>query len=792
MNSQHFSDRNLLAKALENLKCGIIKVDQNKAVIYANQPMLDLMGVHNWQGLNLEDLLPDPENYQIIQEQIIKRLTEQTANEYDIEITRLDDGRKIPVSVVAIPEFDSKGHVIGSLGIVRDRAIEQAKKEIHQVIERYRDGQAMLKAVAEVLATVVPFDRFCVNVYSRDYKQVREFFAYSLKASTSHKKRWYKLSAPTSFVESKTIEIFNIDRVFSQPEWTEWREQPEVKSFLQQNYCYTLRRPIVRQGKVIASVYLDVRSERAFSQKQREVVEDLPLTEAVLMALHYEEKDKLQFRLQLIQKILDTCHNLSRLAKVITTEIADYYHCEFAAIFLVNNQHQKFELLSQHSLTPDKFKLREHYTQPLEQGLLGHVYRTKQSINIGNVKTSTQFKDIYVKGHPDACSEACLPIIINQIGWLLCLESSKEEAFATEEIEELQDLLNEVGILIEHAAEHRLLVEILRSATDAIITTDNEGTVLKANPATERLLGYTEDSMKGTPFQQYWQNQTVADVALHSEFLVNEEVLLQHQASRPVSVLLSGASLSPAVGGGKVYIASDLSLRTRVEELEVLRDAYHEIAVQIKTPLSLITSWLRRLKTSSITDTDLLDKTLQQLHRIEATFDRLLIYEHKGRLLPYSPKYLDIPEIIAALKEEMPEIEASHIELNNGLESPAFVLADLYQISFCFETILSYLLRFVPENGTICVNINKRTDRKNDWLVILMEGYKPLLKTRKGIPVRWSQGGKLKADWIKEFTLGRATLQRMIQHDNRGKFTISEKPESRIEIKIELPITSVM
>ena len=134
---------------------------------------------------------------------------------------------------------------------------------------------------------------------------------------------------------------------------------------------------------------------------------------------------------------------------------------------------------------------------------------------------------------------------------------------------------------------------------------------------------------------------------------------------------------------------------------------YNEIASQIKTPLSLAFTWLGKLRQLEIPPraADLLDKTAKQLHKVDLTFERLLFYERHKSIAPAERSLFDIPVLVEKIRQEMPDLEASRIEVTTGADVPS-VSGDIFQIWFCLESLLAYLVRFVPEDGKVSVDIS--------------------------------------------------------------------------------------
>ncbi len=762
----------LLKKTFDRLPWGIIKANREQEITYADRQMCEIAGTDALEGRKIRDLFPDDKNYSIVTSQLKKRFIEQRANEYEVELTRLNDKVKVPISITAFPDIDQQGHVIESVGIVQSLVLEKATKEIHRYIEDLRDGEKILRSVAQEVYKLVPFDAFRIILFSTDKRNYREFFTYSGEGKTESQVRWWEMKPSIrKLVEREGSQIFNLPELVNQPESAELCREINTEKFLREGFQSSLFYPVRREGRSVASITLSRKNERAFSEEEKKKIEALPLSEAILMTLHYEEIKHLNFTIELGKK-LSSARDVRGIADVFVQEISKHYQWDIVSIYQVDEKRGEIRLLSQQER---KLLLNKEYTQRLDSGVLGYVYKNKKGVNIGDVRSDPKFKDIFLEVYPDTISELCLPIFTNyNVCWLLNVEDSRKNAFAEQEKEALEYSLSEVSRLLENSLRAQLLTEVLRSAQDAIISTDSTGKITKVNPAAEKLLGYTKEEMKGTSLSAYLKDREVATALLEFRQISSDELKLLDKEGREINVLLSSASLPREVGGGKVYMANDLSLRKRVERLETL---YREIAIQIKTPLSLAFSWLRRLRKGETGKTaEVLNETLKQLHKVDLTFDRLLLYDHDRRLIPYNTVLLDISYLIESIKKGMPSSEAAYISIESEQNLPS-VLGDMHQISFCIETILSYLMRFVPEEGKINVKISRRDSR----IVIVISGYEPEFKQTKSY---------IDDSWIvrtsKEIALAKNVLKAFIEEDNKGRFCEPKRCGKEIEFRIEL------
>ncbi len=270
--------------------------------------------------------------------------------------------------------------------------------------------------------------------------------------------------------------------------------------------------------------------------------------------------------------------------------------------------------------------------------------------------------------------------------------------------------------------------------------------------------------------------------------------------------LLSGRRLAGELGR-KVFFAADLSVRQRLEELETIRAMSYEIATQTRTPLSLIASWLRRLRSVAPEATEMLDKALQQIRKIGITYDRLLLYDASRGVLPHDPVRLDIGRVLAEALKEFPAAERASIgiRVEPTTEGPAeasdgFIArvhrdgsglprlrGDPYRLTFMFQTVISYLMRFLPPEERVVVELS--AGRDDGALDIAIKGFIP------PPPADADEGGPASRPYLArartDVALGEGILRRFIA-EHGGEYIASDlmRPGNGRErvFRIRLPV----
>ena len=711
-----------VTQVMEQTPLGILRINTRNEITYANPRAREMSGIAgDLKGHAVEELFPDKENLAKLKKEVQRRFKSGKSSEYPIEITRIDNGQRLPVMIAATPERDAEGTITGSLAIIRSLDLERAAERINFHIATCLDTQDLLQKFTEEIGKVCPFDRVSISVYSKKLHHVRSIFS---SPKIKQRYRWWLLHPEVrKWIQNRDgDDILDLETFLSCPDWQELKENSEIQALLQAELCSIIRCPISDReeehgSRLVASITFYRRGKNAFTEADKTRLKSLPLVKTILATLHLEQKRKLSFRFNLIKKIFASCDDMKAVADLITSELVEFYGWNNVSIFRIDERDSifRFHLLSQKAKDDDpNYLLPPEYKQRLDQGVLSYVYATGKAIFTGNVIGDDNVKELYLEGYKRKNnSELCVPIMADgNAFWLMNIEDPQENAFSSDEVEELQVVLGEIGVILERAFQHHFLQEILEHTSDAIIVTDNAWKTRGANPAVGKLLGYSSTEMESLPLEKLFVNQGDWQWLTKGGQIPGQEIQLSHKNGAVLGAYLSTFELPQEVGGGTVLIARDLSLIKRLEELDYLGKLYYELAIQTKTPLSLLFSWIKRLQgqVSPADRQDTLAKALKQLRKLTLTYDRLVLYDKKGGFVPFQPLLVDISEILELLPEQFPDSDWQKVVVNVEQDLP-LLRADIFQLTFCIETIISYLLRTACEDGQVIINVSRQDDR---------------------------------------------------------------------------------
>lgn len=204
----------------------------------------------------------------------------------------------------------------------------------------------------------------------------------------------------------------------------------------------------------------------------------------------------------------------------------------------------------------------------------------------------------------------------------------------TEEFANLADTLNkmaaqldiQVHTITQQASEQHA---ILSSMNEGVIAVDNADHVLILNPAAERLLGISEDTIRGKTIQEAIRNpklQRFFEKSHTNLANVIDEITFHGAEERLVQAI--GAPLEDADGKtiGVLVVLNDI---TQTRKLENMRKEFvANVSHELKTPITSIKGFVETLHEGAIDNTEeaqnFLGIVARQADRLNAIIDDLL------------------------------------------------------------------------------------------------------------------------------------------------------------------------
>ncbi len=290
-------------------------------------------------------------------------------------------------------------------------------------------------------------------------------------------------------------------------------------------------------------------------------------------------------------------------------------------------------------------------------------------------------------------------------------EGPRLERSGIPELVGLHDTLREVstrisGQFAELRHERQRGDALVDAMVEGVLACDRRGTVVRANPAARRLLGYgPDDPLPLLPalFRQK-PARALADAALRGETVTNGELPLDDR-----TLLVSAR---PLPGGRTVLVLHEVTELRRLETIR--RDFVANVSHELKTPLTSIAGYVETLlhdTTDPVTTRQFLSTIQKNARRMQDLIDDQL---DLARI--ESGYYVPVPR---ALESDTVTREAwaplSEAATRRGLtwrldsaEPAPSLFADPTAVRQILSNLFSNAIRYTGEGGTITCRIRPR------------------------------------------------------------------------------------
>src|SRR5262249_32850515 len=101
--------------SLDDIPMGIIRLSNDKRVIYANRAAREAGGPKLVPGVSITTLSLDDASRRQLQEELMQRFVFEKGSDYPIRLLRPDTGTSVRLKVSGVPEYDAEGGVVGSI-----------------------------------------------------------------------------------------------------------------------------------------------------------------------------------------------------------------------------------------------------------------------------------------------------------------------------------------------------------------------------------------------------------------------------------------------------------------------------------------------------------------------------------------------------------------------------------------------------------------------------------------------------------------------------------------------------
>ena len=746
-------------KALEAAPNGMLKLDAKHRILYASEKAVDLFELPREELISRDArrLITDEESRTEVIRQGLRR-RKGLGDAYEVLYTKPRSGKQVHLRVTSVPCFDAAGAFCGSITGLEPIDYMVAREAISRLIGTEPNYHRLYERIVEIVKDFAEFDWANLFVYSpgRDYSRI----VCSYGPTIRYQSRWFP--TPDGYIDwldQPQTWMADLEKDIAGGPAPEYLNRTDMKQAVTAGMKALVCIPIRSGGRIIGGFCLASKRPGIYGAGTRETLEHLLLEQAFLSLLNAIEAAEREFVNDLVKRIA-RLEDIQQVAETVVRELAKFYEFQNVSIFKINALRGHVRLLAQ-ALGPDGgTPMPEGYTQSIERGLLGLCYGRGDCVILKDFEDGSEEAKTYIRVAPEVRSELCIPIrLFKRVLSILNLEDRLSDAFTPIEVQKLQGVIQQMQATLERIFQNLVLVQVLDVCPAAVVLTDQKYNILRCNKEARQMLQRQSASTEDN-FALFFR-QSPADFSADATMttVIGAE-------GGEVPVLVSRFTLDEEYDH-VVFMLQDVTELQWTARFEALRAALAETTAQVRVPVSLLSSFVRRIG-QKVEDDKLQDvtrKAMRQLGRIELTYDRVLACYQAQSLPAKRDVPFDVKPALEHILSELPDLERRAVRLFD--KSRGAVRADPYRVLFALNSMLAYLLR----------------SRSNDEpIVIKVESHGGAVEVSMTGAVHVSQTvGELAAlveATRAEIALGRDVLVR-IAREAGGNFELERRPNGR-------------
>ena len=769
------------ARSVDQIELGVLRVDSNGSIVYANRAATETLGAGTVAGSSLFDLDLEPESRERLKSELAARKANQHGSDYQVRMRRRDDGALLELHLAGVPEFSPEHQPVGSVAFLSDVTMTGVNRAIHDAIGEASGWQDLLDELCETLHEVIAFDSLLITLVSSDRLSLRVLFDEKpMESAPGHSWRWWPMPAMVKSDLDKltTTRADCVATMFEQSPYRELKEDDEpTKMWLECGYTHLLRRPVMHGNRLSAILVAQRKTPDPFNAVDIARLEQLPIGEVVNMALALEREEDMRFGISLMGSLGAASGSISRVASVLVDELRNHFSWPHVSLFRIDRD--RGELLLMYQSAEPAAQLPQGYRQVIDDGLLGEVARTGEPVRAVNVGNQAG----YIKGIDSTVSELCVPVPGQPVRWILNAESPLSGAFAEEEVRIVKPLLEVAGLILERTVALKLKNSVLESMADAVFETSSEGVIRDVNASGLRLIGRTCDELVGSNLAALLSapGDDPDPPGFAARFVAAESIKpakmeLRAANGEMISVVMSGSSL-PAEVGGNVYVATDLRFAEQVQRMDALRTVFRQVASEIRAPLSLASAFIQLAVSEGqkASSAGALDKALKQLRKADLPLERVVRLAAAGETAELPRSRVAVVDVIQAILDDLPEPQRQDVKLSVQRGSLAVGAGSFPDLRFCASTIMAFFLRMKAQRDRVLAHVGHVDGQPGVSFELIDADAERPSATRF----------QARSEHEREFALAEPVIDDLMRR-MRGRFAVEQGPENlRIDLCLE-------
>lgn len=288
---------------------------------------------------------------------------------------------------------------------------------------------------------------------------------------------------------------------------------------------------------------------------------------------------------------------------------------------------------------------------------------------------------------------------------------------------------DEVGVLaaaVQHMQANRadrhdqlqeksdLLTTVLGNMLEGVVAVGRDGTVLLANAASGRMLGFPAATASGRVLLELTRSRPLRDAiqrSLQTGQAVNQEIESPGSTRRTLAIRV--APLAPNPRPGVMVVIHDVTELRRLENLR--REFVANVSHELKTPLASVKAYAETLRLGAIEDKE---HRLDFVARIEEQAERLheLIVDmlHLARVEAGREAFEIVPLSLREFVEEclhhyQPAAESKEMALKVEENLPELVvMSDEEGLRTILNNLVDNALKYTPKGGRVTVSWTRK------------------------------------------------------------------------------------
>lgn len=706
--------------SLDNFGLAVARFDRAGVLTYQNAAAARLLGVPPDTYVDISMLFPNEAMRTRVRAEIRERMKGKCANYRTAFHPPCAGGEAsdIPVSVFAFPDSDTEGEVLGSITLIQDLREDVLRERIHKAIEENADNQTMFRELSSHLALLFDFDELRVVTISNSRVHLRRLFTSNDLANARYPFRWWPMPP---FLQETLHEwqptIMETDEMLADPNYRELLERDDAtRAFFESGVRQILSVPIYDDNHIVAFFSLDSCVGGRYNEESLKLLQRLPIAQAVLAAIHREQRDLQNHKSKLLCDISAKSTNVRSVAQELVQRLVNDFGWAHVSIFQCDSARCQFRLVFQSNMSdspvlPKAFEI----SGDSASSAIIEAATTESLVSV----TTTRARGALAaqQGFKPAGSQLALPIKGRNILWILNIESTYENAFSTEEIDLLQTLASEIGKVLRLSTMFEMQSAVLGSINDAVIETSETGLVRWSNHAAHMQFGLDNDARDHACIFDLIVDPAIRDKVRTSKYFEYVHLDMHGVGGRQVPVLMSGTML-PSHLNGRVYVITDFTYQKEVQRLTELKDVFRQAAFEGRVPLSLASVWLKQLADEHPALRESVDKIAAQLKRADLPLERLLRLFSAEATPAADPR----ADMNLALRMTLAELPHSLLnEVDSSISTvPLPVAVSFDDLQFCVESMISFGLRTRPQSKKLRVcseldDVNAVFSVQGDW-----------------------------------------------------------------------------